>query len=207
MPDDAMTSPEQRAEVEAVKVEQDWWKPYRTRDASGSADSAAQVGWDWLNAIASDEQGMNPDALMIDSPHMDGGNSAVLYRNRKPIAAMFVIRDQMNFAVLFRWRALAAQSARPPADQDEVEAVARVVVQADAEAIELEMEPTSYNWAAHIATAAIEALRPFREAAEAKAREDAAKVVIGAWPLGCAAVCAAIRALPAPPALEQGDAK
>jgi hypothetical protein len=137
-----MTSPEQRAEVEAVKVEQvdreaAW--PFRagcyTREDQGKWDAGCYDGCPAIQAFA---------------------------RHR-----------------------IAAQSARPPADQDEVEAVEEGVrdyfvnhtgfVTVDGD----NRVSASYggNWIAlspsAIATAAIEALRPFREAAEAKAREDA----------------------------------
>lgn len=75
-------------------------------DASGSPDSAGQVGWDWLLPIARAEHGRCPRGLELDQPRLgaDGG-SCVLYRDQKPIAAYFVIRDPMNFAVLLRWKA------------------------------------------------------------------------------------------------------
>jgi hypothetical protein len=178
-----MTSPEQRAEVEAVKVE--------------------QVDRNLLEAL---EQ------------------CAFATMGR-----IFLSDDALELIAAFR---LAAQSARHPADQDEVEAVEEGVrdyfvnhtgfVTVDGD----NRVSASYggNWIAlspsAIATAAIERLRPFREAAEAKAREEAAKVAAkvaerfyaarpGSFQMtaACTDIATAIRALPAPPALDQGDAK
>jgi hypothetical protein len=147
MPDDAMTAHDQSAEVEAVKVEQ------------VDRDAAADI---WRDMIA------RPGECIAEMQIRAGG-------------AM----DAMPLIQAFARHRIAAQSARPPADQDEVEAVEEGVrdyfvnqtgfVTVDGD----NCVSACYggNWIAlspsEIATAAIEALRPFREAAEAKAREDA----------------------------------
>lgn len=82
----------------------DWRQPYRSRDAGGSPDSATHVGHRWLLDIARVEYGRDPAGLDLDHPVVPGANYAVIYRDRKPIAAYFVVRDPMNFAQLFRWR-------------------------------------------------------------------------------------------------------
>lgn len=85
-----------------------WMLPYRSMDASGSAESAGQVGWDWLREIATAEHEREPRGLEIDqAPLGNDGGANVLYRDRKPIAAFFVFRDPMNFAQLVRWKAPA----------------------------------------------------------------------------------------------------
>jgi len=83
----------------------DWRQPYRSMDASGSPDSAGQVGHSWLVDIARAEHARDPRGLELDHPIAPGANYAVLYRDRVPIAAYFIVRDPMNFAQLFRWRA------------------------------------------------------------------------------------------------------
>jgi hypothetical protein len=145
MPDDAMNSPEQRAQVEAVKVEQ------VDRDAAA--------------------------CLLLDD-----------YGPRHPVANIRNgLCDNDLYVQAFARHRIAAQSARPPADQDEVDAVAEVRSKINDEKLGKEarrrmmrdmtggfydhhLVRAAVEWAA---TAAIEALRPFREAAEAKAREDA----------------------------------
>jgi hypothetical protein len=105
-----------------------WLEPYRSRDAAGSPECALDVGWAWLDQIAVAERDTDPGALLIETPPLpsDGG-SAVLYRGTSPIAAFFVIRDPLNFAILFRW-----QHAHPSPEQsahcsgEVVEVVARV---------------------------------------------------------------------------------
>lgn len=84
----------------------DWTVPYRSQDASGSADSAGQVGYAWLIAIARREHARDPRGLELDNPRMgpDGG-ATVLYRGTTLLAAAMVFRDPMNFAVLVRWKA------------------------------------------------------------------------------------------------------
>lgn len=83
-----------------------WRLPYRSMDASGSPESAAQVGWDWLYPICRDEHARNPSGLELDHPPMGpGGGACMLYRDCQLIAAFHVVRDPMNFAVLTRWRA------------------------------------------------------------------------------------------------------
>lgn len=81
----------------------DWRAPYRTMDASGSPDSAGQVGHRWLVEIAREEHQRSPRGLELDHPPM--GHHSALYRDCKLIAAYVVIRDPMNFAVLIRWKA------------------------------------------------------------------------------------------------------
>ena len=80
----------------------DWRLPYRSMDASGSPDSAGAVGEAWIDEIAAAE---SPGRLSIETPPLgrDGG-ATVLYRDQEPIAAAFIYRDPMNFAVLIRWR-------------------------------------------------------------------------------------------------------
>lgn len=82
----------------------DWREPYRSMDAAGGPDTASQVGWGWLVAIARAEHDRDPAGLELDHP-TDGAVRCVLYRGTKPIAAFFVTRDPMNFAQLFRWLA------------------------------------------------------------------------------------------------------
>ncbi len=86
----------------------DWREPYRSMDASGGPDTAGQVGWDWLLAIARAEHNRSPKGLELDHP-VDGAVRCVLYRDCRPIAAYFLVRDPMNFAQLFRWRAPGAE--------------------------------------------------------------------------------------------------
>jgi hypothetical protein len=81
----------------------DWREPYRTMDASGTPDSAGQVGHAWLIDIAMAEHRRSPAGLEIDTPTRK--HHAALYRDCKLIAAYVVIRDPMNFAVLIRWKA------------------------------------------------------------------------------------------------------
>jgi hypothetical protein len=75
-------------------------------DAGGSPESAGQVGWDFIHQVSLAEHGRDPRGLELDNPRMgsDGGTIA-LYRDCKLIAAAFVFRDPMNFAVLVRWKA------------------------------------------------------------------------------------------------------
>jgi hypothetical protein len=72
-------------------------------DAGGGPETAGQVGWDWLRAIAHAEHDRNPSGLELDHPQTSGGHHAIIYRDCKPIAGYFVVRDPMNFAQLFRW--------------------------------------------------------------------------------------------------------
>lgn len=89
-----------------------WLKPYRTMDASGSPDSAGQVGWNWLSDVAQQERASDAVLLeIVTSPIDADGKSGVLYRSTKPIAAYFVVRDPMNFAVLYRWHVLGDRHA------------------------------------------------------------------------------------------------
>lgn len=84
----------------------DWRTPYRSMDASGSPESAAQVGWDWLLPIVRAEHARDPRGLELDHPRAGSDSRATcLYRNCRLIAAAVVIRDPMNFAVLIRWKA------------------------------------------------------------------------------------------------------
>jgi hypothetical protein len=240
MPDDAMTSPEQRAEVEAVKVEQADRMRFHVEGQTSTLGPRWQI-WDgerqsaWFQNIADlTDAHKLCDALNEGARHREAAGikareaaarvkqgdelakataalDAVLHGNlgNTPFdqaCGVLIARQGKVILAALRTQDIA-QSARPPADQDEVVAVRRALQRAWDKSDTLPPLTFLDGEAKALATAAIEALRPFREAAEAKAREDAAKVVIGAWPLGCAAVCAAIRALPAPPALEQGDAK
>jgi hypothetical protein len=88
----------------------DWREPYRSQDASGSPESAGQVGWEWLHAIIREEHDRDPRGLELDEQpeRANGMRYTALYRGTKPLAAYFVVRDQMNFAVLYRWKAAAA---------------------------------------------------------------------------------------------------
>ncbi len=105
-----------RAAIAAMpgwRDEDDWRLPYRTRDSGGSPESASAVGWEWINAVAEAE----PDKgdLLIDGSgaHSGGASVAALYRGTKLLAATTVFRDQMNFAVLIRWRATLPTPPEP----------------------------------------------------------------------------------------------
>ncbi len=85
----------------------DWREPYRSMDASGSPEAAGQVGWNWLSEVAQQERDRGAALLeILTTPLGADGKSGVLYRSTKPVAAYFVVRDPMNFAVLYRWMAL-----------------------------------------------------------------------------------------------------
>jgi hypothetical protein len=83
----------------------DWRKPYRSQDESGSPEAAGSVGHAWLVEIARAEHAANPRGLEVDFPICARPKHGVLYRDCALIAAYFVIRDPMNFAILIRWRA------------------------------------------------------------------------------------------------------
>jgi hypothetical protein len=79
-------------------------RPYRTMDASGSPEAAGSVGWEWINGVAERARADDPNDLELMTPELGADGSAMtLYRGTKLIAAAFVYRDQMNFAVLIRW--------------------------------------------------------------------------------------------------------
>lgn len=82
----------------------DWRLPYRSMDAGGSPESAGQVGWDWLHDIARAEHDRDPHGLELDQPLCAEPKHCALYRGCRLIAAYFIIRDPMNFAVLIRWK-------------------------------------------------------------------------------------------------------
>lgn len=95
----------------------DWREPYRSRDASGSPDSAGQVGWNWLSEVAQQERTNDAVLLEIQTTKLGtDGQAGVLYRSTRPIAAYFLVRDPMNFAVLYRWKAesCAGNNSRVP---------------------------------------------------------------------------------------------
>lgn len=86
-----------------------WLEPYRTMDAGGSPETAGQVGHSWLLDIARAEHDNDPAALEIDMPRLtEDGTAQILYRGPKVIAACFIVRDPMNFAILFRYRTTPA---------------------------------------------------------------------------------------------------
>lgn len=81
-------------------------------DASGSPEAAKDVGWAWINDLAIAEQRNDPAALYLQTPHRGGYDSLVtLYRGSKLLAVAFTFRDDMNFAVLLRWKALSTTDA------------------------------------------------------------------------------------------------
>jgi hypothetical protein len=100
----------------------DWREPYRTRDAGGSPVAAEAVGWAWIDEIAvAEAQKHGPARLRIESPPLEGdGRAIALYLDRRPIAVATIFRDQMNFAVLVRWR--APLEGEPPAEPAEAAA-------------------------------------------------------------------------------------
>lgn len=112
-----------------------WLEPYRTMDAGGSPETAGQVGHSWLIDIARAEHDNDPAALEIDMPRLtEDGTAQILYRGPKVIAACFIVRDPMNFAILFRYLAHPplAQSVDPvavtsvaPVHADDCEAMIR----------------------------------------------------------------------------------
>jgi hypothetical protein len=81
----------------------DWRKPYRTMDASGTPEAAGQVGHAWLMEIAREAHDASPTGLELDLSTTPGVGA--VYRNQQLLACYVVIRDPMNFAVLIRWRA------------------------------------------------------------------------------------------------------
>lgn len=84
----------------------DWRLPYRSMDASGSPETAGAVGLAWIEGLATSLIGDGAgEGLWIDYPSA-GGSSRVtcLYRGTHLLACATVFRDQMNFAVLVRWR-------------------------------------------------------------------------------------------------------
>lgn len=85
----------------------DWRKPYRTMDASGTPDSAMSVGRRWIEEEAEEAARLyGPASLEIDGGRLGAdGASIVLYRMTDPIAVATVFRDPVNFAILVRWRA------------------------------------------------------------------------------------------------------
>lgn len=89
--------------------DQDKWREvYRSQDAGGSPLSASAVGWAWIEALALEAAATVEDAaaLCIETTALDGaGRSIALFYQRKPIAVATIFRDQMNFAILVRWRA------------------------------------------------------------------------------------------------------
>lgn len=82
-----------------------WLKPYRTMDESGDETAAGTVGWNWINAIAEEAKAIDPERLHIETPDRNGAiSTTLLYRGTRIIAATFVLRDEMNWSVLMRWR-------------------------------------------------------------------------------------------------------
>lgn len=83
-----------------------WLRPYRTMDESGEDLAAGTVGWNWINRIAEEARAVDPERLNIETPDRSGAlATTLLYRGPRIIAATFVLRDQMNWSVLMRWRA------------------------------------------------------------------------------------------------------
>lgn len=93
----------------------DWREPYRSMDAGGSDTAAENVGWRWIEDISRQMKLLyGPDDLLIESPALPGdGRVIALYLATKPIAVATIFRDQMNFAILIRWK--AANGSLPPA--------------------------------------------------------------------------------------------
>lgn len=84
----------------------DWREPYRSMDAGGSDSAAENVGWRWIEEIAAQMKPIyGAMRLLIESPALPGdGRVIVLYLDTKPIAVATIFRDQMNLAILVRWR-------------------------------------------------------------------------------------------------------
>lgn len=99
--------------IQASGKEGHWLEPYRTMDAGGSPDTVGQVGHSWLIDIARAEHDNDPAALEIDMPRLtEDGTAQILYRGPKILAACFIVRDPMNFAILFRYRATHPQPSQ-----------------------------------------------------------------------------------------------
>jgi hypothetical protein len=91
--------------VERVALE-DWQKPYRTMDASGSPTDAGVVGWNWIGELAQQERANDAALLVIQDTPVEGGGKIVrLYRSTTLLAVATTFRDDMNFTVLVRWKA------------------------------------------------------------------------------------------------------
>jgi hypothetical protein len=91
--------------VERVALE-DWQKPYRTMDASGSPTDAGVVGWNWIGELAQQERANDAALLVIQDTPVEGGGKIVrLYRSTTLLAVAATFRDDMNYTVLVRWKA------------------------------------------------------------------------------------------------------
>lgn len=84
----------------------DWRMPYRIEDAGGSAQSASAVGWAWVENEAMRWRLWRGGEVAIETCLDIAANSGVIcaYAGTELIAAATIFRDQMNFAVLLRWR-------------------------------------------------------------------------------------------------------
>lgn len=85
----------------------DWRKPYRTMDQSGSPQMAGPVGRRWIEDVANEfiAAGTPEGLLMTDEQIGHGGQAIVLYRNTQVVAVATIFRDPVNFSILVRWRA------------------------------------------------------------------------------------------------------
>lgn len=105
----------------------DWRRPYRTMDAGGGPDTAGVVGWNWIGELAAKERDADAAALTISGePLGSDGRVTTLYRGTKLLAVATVFRDEMNFAVLVRWRADDAACARREAREGALEEAAAI---------------------------------------------------------------------------------
>lgn len=94
------------SEEAGLEAREDWRLPYRSMDASGEPDTAEAVGWRWIEEVAHETaRDREGERLIIHSPQVQGdGRVIALYEGTKPIAVATIYRDEMNFAVLVRWR-------------------------------------------------------------------------------------------------------
>ncbi len=63
---------------DGVRGQQDWRRPYRSMDASGSPESAGVVGWEWINQVAEELNAKHPGEVMIDSASFTGSTKAMV---------------------------------------------------------------------------------------------------------------------------------
>lgn len=83
-----------------------WGETINDLDEAGGPDSAFSVAWDWMSEQRDREIRLFGFSVIeiIESP-AGGLKVLALYRGTELRAAATIFRDEMNFAVLLRWRA------------------------------------------------------------------------------------------------------
>ena len=87
-------------------ISDNWRRPYRTMDAHGAPDTAGAVGWEWIQSEGRRLMQCYGSAISVESiGNSDGTSVFALYHGTALKACATIFRDQMNFAVLIRWKA------------------------------------------------------------------------------------------------------